>query len=134
MQKEGPALDLAVWVGAGLVIEDQRPQWPSTPRPAIPGGWEPCCREWTLARGHRRAGNATCSSLCHQVKTSRALSRCSEEGRKGRGSMHWPRPLLRSWGKRDIILHTWFSHLSNEGGDVEHIRVGLGEDAKFSFP
>ena len=40
----------------------------------------------------------------------------------------------KDWGKRDIILHTRFSHLSNEGGDVEHIRVGLGEDAKFSFP
>lgn len=40
----------------------------------------------------------------------------------------------KDWGKWDIILHTWFSHLSNEGGDVEHIRVGLGEDAKFSFP
>lgn len=37
MQKEGPALDLAVWVGAGLVIEDQRPQWRSTPRPASQG-------------------------------------------------------------------------------------------------
>lgn len=40
----------------------------------------------------------------------------------------------RDWRKQGIILHTWFSHLSNEGSNVEHIRVGLGEDAKFSFP
>lgn len=37
MQKEGPALDLAVWVGAGLVIKDQRPQQHSTPSPASQG-------------------------------------------------------------------------------------------------
>lgn len=40
------SLDLAVWVGAGLVIGDQRPNG-AAPSGLHPRGW-PRCREWTL--------------------------------------------------------------------------------------
>lgn len=42
------------------------------PQACIPESWEPCWGEWTLARGHRKAGSATCSGLCHQVKNGSA--------------------------------------------------------------
>lgn len=39
---------------------------------------------------HGRVGNATCSGLCHQVRDGGALSRCREEQRDVRESLHRP--------------------------------------------